>query len=152
MKIIYPLIALFVFILLTFFNAYLVHAQSEPIFIKTSDIEWVKGTTPDGSATFYSSVLHIDPNTQATELVIKYGANTNIPWHFHSANETHTVISGKSFFEADGKVVEMGPGGFNYIPAKMVHRAWTTDQPVMYFITVDGAWDIIWVDKSKANK
>ena len=128
-------------------------AQTDLMFVKEKDIKWEKGTSPDGSATFYVSILHIDPETKATELIIKYDANTVIPWHWHSANETHTVISGTSFFEADGKTVELGPGGFNYIPAKMIHRAWTKDEPAMYFITVDGAWDINWVEKpSKAQR
>ena len=38
------------------------------------------------------------------------------------------------------------PGGFNYIPAKMPHQAWTSEGSVV-FITVDAAWDVNWVGK-----
>lgn len=47
-------------------------------------------------------------------------------------------------FEHDGKREQLGPGGFNYIPAKMQHQAWMTDGAVV-FITVDGGWDVNWV-------
>ena len=39
---------------------------------------------------------------------------------------------------------EVGPGGFNYMAARMVHEAWTTPGSVV-FITVDGPWDVNWV-------
>jgi hypothetical protein len=39
---------------------------------------------------------------------------------------------------------KLGPGGFNYIPAKMKHQAWTSEGSVV-FITVDGPWDVNWV-------
>ena len=41
--------------------------------------------------------------------------------------------------------VELEPGGFNYMPARMEHEARTTPGPVV-FITVDGAWDVNWVE------
>jgi hypothetical protein len=40
--------------------------------------------------------------------------------------------------------MELGPGGFNYMPARMVHEAWTTAGAVV-FITVVGPWDVNWV-------
>ena len=48
-------------------------------------------------------------------------------------------------FECDGKRETLGPGGFNYIPAKMVHQAWLPDNGCV-LITVDAGWDINWVD------
>ena len=45
----------------------------------------------------------------------------------------------------DGEKVEQGPGSFNYLPAKMVHEAWTSAGSVV-FITVDRPWDVNWVD------
>jgi hypothetical protein len=41
--------------------------------------------------------------------------------------------------------MEFGPGSFNYMPAKMVHEAWLPAGSLT-FITVDGAWDINWVE------
>ena len=39
---------------------------------------------------------------------------TDVRQHWHSANETHTMISGKATFR-EGNRVELGPGGFNYM-------------------------------------
>jgi hypothetical protein len=30
-------------------------------------------------------------------------------------------------------------------PAKMVHEGWTKDEEAVYFVIVDGPWDINWV-------
>jgi mannose-6-phosphate isomerase-like protein (cupin superfamily) len=65
--------------------------------------------------------------------------------HWHSANETHTMISGTAAFACEGKRVEQDPGSFNYMPAKMVHDAWISGGSLT-FITVDGAWDVNWVE------
>jgi quercetin dioxygenase-like cupin family protein len=65
--------------------------------------------------------------------------------HWHSANETHTVIKGTMVFEHDGQPHELGPGGFNYIPARTRHQAWSSDDALV-FITVDGPWDVNWVN------
>jgi hypothetical protein len=47
----------------------------------------------------------------------------------------------------DGPREELGAGSFNYIPRRMVHEAWTKpDEGAVLFITVDGAWDVNWVD------
>jgi hypothetical protein len=48
---------------------------------------------------------------------------------------------------------ELGPGPFNYMPQKTVHQGWTKpDEGALLFITVDGAWDINWVDSSPTAK
>ena len=36
--------------------------------------------------------------------------------------------------------------GFLYMPAKMIHEAWTGDGDTTYFITVDGKWDANFVE------
>ncbi len=43
--------------------------------------------------------------------------------HGHSANETHTMILGTAVFQCDCQRAEIGPGGFNFMPARMVHEA-----------------------------
>ena len=61
----------------------------------------------------------------------------HVPMHWHSANETHTVIKGTMVFEHGGQPHELGPGGFNYLPARTHHQAWSSDDALV-FITVDG--------------
>ena len=55
------------------------------------------------------------------------------------------MINGTAKFVCEGKKVELGPGGFNFMPAKMVHEAWLPANSLT-FITVDGAWDVNWVE------
>ena len=40
---------------------------------------------------------------------------------------------------------DLTPGFFAYMPAKMIHDAWTKDEGATFFITVDGPFDINWV-------
>ena len=90
------------------------------------------------------AILRVDPNTQATQLLIQVPKQMHVPLHWHSANETHTVIKGTWVFEHEGMRHEFGPGGFNYLPARMNHEAWASDDALV-FITVDAGWDINWV-------
>ena len=65
--------------------------------------------------------------------------------HWHTANELHTMIKGSDVLACDGKRFELTPGRLNFMPAKMVHEAWLPANSLT-FITVDGAWDINWVE------
>ena len=91
------------------------------------------------------SILRVDPKTQATQLLIRMPKQMHVPMHWHSANETHTVIKGTMWFEHEGQVHELGVGGFNYLPARMPHQAWCSDDALV-FITVDSGWDVNWLN------
>jgi quercetin dioxygenase-like cupin family protein len=90
-------------------------------------------------------VLHVDAKTKATKLIIRCPKAIHIRKHWHTGNETHTIISGKATFACDGKKVEQDVGSFNFLPGKMVHEGWVTDNSIA-FITVDTAWDVNWVE------
>ncbi|HEY7193756.1 MAG TPA: cupin domain-containing protein [Gemmatimonadales bacterium] len=91
------------------------------------------------------SILRVDPQTQATQLLIRIPKQMHVPMHWHSANETHTVIKGTFVFEHEGQRHQLGPGGFNYLPARMPHQAWASDDALV-FITVDAGWDVNFLD------
>ncbi len=116
-----------------------------PMFIKAGELQWAKMFPDWGDVSPEIAILRVDPKTQATHLMIRNSKKMHVPPHWHSANETHTVLAGSMVFECDGKRETLGPGGFNYIPAKMVHQAWLPDNGWV-LITVDSAWDINWVD------
>ena len=78
-------------------------------------------------------------------MLIRAPKAIHIRKHWHSANETHTIITGAVGFACDGQRVELGPGSFNFMPAKMVHEAWLPAGSLT-FIAVDGAWDVNWVE------
>jgi quercetin dioxygenase-like cupin family protein len=109
------------------------------------NLEWQTIVPELGTDSPQISVLRVDAKTKATQLLIRVPKRVHVPMHWHSANETHTVIRGQWTFEHEGAREELGPGGFNYIPARMQHQAWASDDALV-FITVDGAWDVNWVN------
>ncbi len=108
------------------------------------DLQWQTMVPDLGADSPQISILRVDPRTQATQLLIRMPKQMHVPMHWHSANETHTVIKGTMVFEHDGQRHELGPGGFNYLPARIHHQAWSSDDALV-FITVDAGWDVNWV-------
>ena len=108
------------------------------------DVQWQTIVPELGADSPQISILRVDPVTQTTQLLIRVPKQIHVPMHWHSANETHPVIRGDWTFEHEGTRDHLGPGGFNYIPAKMRHRAWASNDALV-FITVDSAWDVNWV-------
>ena len=78
-------------------------------------------------------------------MLIRTSKAIHVRKHWHTANESHTMISGKAVLACEGKRAELSPGGFNYMPAKMVHEAWMPANSLTD-ITVDGPWDVNWVE------
>jgi quercetin dioxygenase-like cupin family protein len=112
---------------------------ANPVFTQPQDLKW--RVYPGGTK---AAILHIDPTTRTTELMIWNPPNTHVPRHWHSANEKISMISGTFIMKHDdgGDPVALNAGAFAYMPAKMIHEAWTKpDTDALYFITVDGAWD-----------
>lgn len=108
------------------------------------DLQWQAIVPELGADSPQISILRVDPRTQATQLLIRIPRQMHVPMHWHSANETHTVIKGSWVFEHDGQRHNLGPGGFNYLPARTHHQAWSSDDALV-FITVDSGWDTNWV-------
>ena len=121
-------------------------AVSQPaIFAGYGDLTWNRIVPDLGAKSPEIAILHIDPTTQATQLMIRTPAAIHVRKHWHTANETHTMIRGNAVLECDGQRAKLGPGSFNFMPAKMVHEAWLPADSLT-FITVDRAWDITWVE------
>jgi quercetin dioxygenase-like cupin family protein len=113
--------------------------------MKYESLQWQSIIPELGSDSPQISILRVDPQSHATQLLIRVPKAIHVPMHWHSANETHTVIRGNWTFEHEGNREELGPGGFNYIPAKMHHQAWASNDALV-FITVDAGWDVNWVN------
>lgn len=121
------------------------HDMPDAVFKNYADLKWERILPDLGENSPEICVLHVEPKTKATKLLIRTPHAIHIRKHWHSGNETHTMIVGTAAFACDGKRVEQEPGSFNYLPAKMVHEAWTSAESVV-FITVDGPWDVNWVE------
>ena len=116
-----------------------------PEFKNLSDLKWDKILPDLGADSPEISILHVDPTTHATSLLIRTPKAIHVRKHWHTANDSHTMIIVTATLACDGKKSEISPGGFNFMPAKMVHEAWLPANSLT-FITVDGAWDINWVE------
>lgn len=116
-----------------------------PVFKNYKELMWEKILPDLGDSSPEICILRVEPKTKATQLLIRTPKAIHVRKHWHSANETHMMIAGTYVFACDGQRVEEGPGSFNYMPAKMVHEAWASAGSLV-FITVDGPWDINWVD------
>ena len=123
-------------------------SHDHAIYLKFQDIKWDKIAPELGDRSPEIAILHVDANTQATKLMIRVPEGFHVPKHWHTANETHTIVSGTFIMQHEGgQREELGPGSFNYVPSKAVHQAWTKpEQGTLLFITVDGARDVNWVD------
>lgn len=117
------------------------HAGAAPAaYMNYENLKWEKLVPELGDGSPDITILHVDSKTGATQLMIRSPKNYHAPKHWHTANETHTVIGGTFIMQdMDGKRAELGPGSFNYMPGKMVHEAWSKpDEGNLVFITVDG--------------
>ena len=103
------------------------HSSDPAMLMNLSEVKWEKIMPDLGNNSPEISVLHVDPKTHATQLFIRLPKNFHVPQHWHTANETHTIVTGSCIFQCEGKRGELSIGGFNYMPAKMVHEAWSGD-------------------------
>ncbi len=134
------------------------HQQTAPVdapmFVPLPDVKWsrippIPGRPAPGPTDPWPeiAILRVAPETKATQLMIRVPKNFHVPPHWHTANETHTIVKGTFIMECEGRRAELGPGSFNYMPSKMVHQAWTKpEEETLLFITVDGAWDVNFVN------
>ena len=122
-------------------------AATKALFTNFEDIQWQPLLADYGPGGPEVVILHTDPKTQATQLMIRMPGEFDVPRHWHSANETNFMLQGRVIFQCGDRRSDQGPGSFNYVPAKMVHSAVSRPgDDAIAFITVDGAWDVNWVD------
>jgi quercetin dioxygenase-like cupin family protein len=121
------------------------HPAAGAISAGYGDLQWQTMVPELGADSPQIAILRVDPATQATQLLIRMPKQMHVPMHWHTANETHTVIKGTWVFEHDGQRHKLGPGGFNYLPSRTHHQAWSSDDALV-FITVDAGWDVNWVN------
>ena len=124
------------------------HAASMPkaVNVNLADVPWSRMFPDYGDRSPEISILRSDPDSRATQLLIRVPKNFHVTPHWHSSNETHTVLSGTFIMKCDGRQDTLVAGGFNYVPSKMVHEAWTLPgEPTVVFITVDHGWDVNFV-------
>jgi len=68
------------------------------------------------------AVVTGNPKTGAYEAFLKFPSGMSIPLHWHSFSNTGVGVSGKLVIDAQGQgKIEMGPGDWGFIPARVKH-------------------------------
>ena len=111
------------------------------------DIVWETEELPNGQ-TFEMSILRSDEASGDTAMIVRAKAGTQVPKHWHTANEQIIVIEGVLNIESEGHTVSLSKGGFHFLPSKVLHRAWANDNDdILIFIAADAPWDINFVEE-----
>lgn len=122
-----------------------------PVSLRAGDITWAKAFPELGADGPDLAVVHVDPKTQATQILVRAAKPAVVPWHWHTPNESLTVVQGTFTVECEGKKIDLGPGSFTYTPSRLIHRA-TFSADCMIAISVDGSFDINWAGAPPAAK
>lgn len=122
-----------------------------PVSVRAEDIEWAKAFPDLGTDGPDLAVVHVNPKTHATHLLLRAPKQAVVPWHWHTANEAITVVKGTFTVECEGKKIELGPGSFTYTPSRLIHRA-TFTEGCMIAISADGPFDLHWAGAPPAAK
>src|SRR5438132_14136604 len=72
-----------------------------PIFKNLSDLKWDKIIPELGENSPEICFLRVDPKTHPTSLLIRTSKAIHIRKHSHTANESHTMISGKAILASE---------------------------------------------------
>ena len=129
-----------------------VFAQSTHIIVPADKVQW--GPAPPFlPAGAQIAVLQGNPSEKgAVTLRLRLPANYNIPAHWHSMDETVTVLSG-AFHVGMGDKLDrqtsqtLEPGGFVSLSATMRHFAWTA-KPTVVQVNLQGPFDIFYVNSA----
>jgi len=92
-----------------------------------------------------AAILRGNPRFGPAWVMLRLASGCQVPWHWHTANETLLVVSGRgSVVARDGTPLQFTPGAFAYLPAHHQHRASCT-RTCLLFNTADAAFDIHYV-------
>jgi len=93
------------------------------------------------------SVQNGDPTKGASVILAKFNAGCTVPWHWHTADEQLTMVSGTAKASMkDGPPVLLKSGDYLELPGKQAHQ-FTCVAACTSFIVPSGAFDIHYVNK-----
>jgi quercetin dioxygenase-like cupin family protein len=103
---------------------------------------------PDMPACASAAILRGDPRSGPAWVLLKLASGCRVPWHWHTANETLVVISGRGTLAMkDGPPLQFAPGAYAALPSNHVHQA-SCARNCLLFNGADAAFDIHYVDAS----
>jgi hypothetical protein len=98
---------------------------------------------------FQVATVHGDPHTGAATFALKASAGCAMGWHWHSANELVSMVSGTFRLQMKDRkeTLVMASTDFGAIPAKCLHREICIKECIAY-VTIDGPFDVHYTDES----
>jgi quercetin dioxygenase-like cupin family protein len=93
-----------------------------------------------------AAILHGNPRSEPASVLLKLASGCRVPWHWHTANETLLVISGRGKVEMkDGPPLEFAPGAYASLPSRHLHQAICSHE-CLIFNGADAPFDVHYVD------
>ena len=103
---------------------------------------------PDMPACATAAILRGNPRFGPAWVLLKLASGCEVPWHWHKANETLVVISGRGAVSMkDGPPLRFVPGAYASLPSHHQHKA-SCARTCLLFNGADAAFDIHYVDPS----
>src|SRR5215510_8906421 len=90
-------------------------------------------TVPDMPACATAAILRGNPRWGAAWVLLKLASGCRVPWHWHTANESLVVISGRGTVEMKGAPsLQFAPGAYASLPSHHQHRASCTRSCLLF--------------------
>jgi hypothetical protein len=103
---------------------------------------------PDMPGCASAAIIRGDPRSGPAWVLLKLASGCRVPWHWHTANETLLVISGRGTLAMkDGPPLPFAPGAYASLPSHHMHQA-SCSRACVLFNGADAAFDIHYVDVS----
>ena len=103
---------------------------------------------PDMPGCASAGILRGNPRSGPAWVLLKLASGCRVPWHWHTANETLVVISGRGAVTMkDGPPLQFAPGAYASLPSHHAHQA-SCSRACLLFNGADAAFDIHYVDAS----
>ena len=103
---------------------------------------------PDMPICATAATVRGDPRIGPFWTFLKLGTGCHVPRHWHSANETLVVISGRgSLTMKGGPSLPFVPGAYASLPSNHMHEANCTRECLLFSIS-DGSYDIHYADEN----
>jgi quercetin dioxygenase-like cupin family protein len=101
---------------------------------------------PDMPTCATAAILRGNPRSGPAWVLLKLASGCRVPWHWHTANESLVVISGRGTIEMkDAPPLQFAPGAYASLPSHHQHQA-TCTRSCLLFNAADAAFDIHYAD------
>jgi hypothetical protein len=121
--------------------------SDESVLRNKPDLRWQRMLPELGEDSPLYSILRVDPNADATTLLIEFPTAIHIPKHSHENSETRFLLEGPRLFENNvtGQRFDVRAGGYFYLPGKVMYEAWVP-AGARAVIILESGWKVDWLN------